>query len=112
MKKGLSLLIVAFALLTQLTVSAGAEVFQESQDYHDNYTDESHEIIDIEEARRISDLLYAQLENYAFLMSYPSDLNLSAYGMQFLCSLEGFSATCYKDGTQSSIGYPLQLTPD
>lgn len=33
------------------------------------------------------------------------NLNISENGLSFLCGLEGFHSTCYKDSTQSSIGY-------
>lgn len=45
-------------------------------------------------------------ENDTVSKSTTADnLSISENGLSFLCGLEGFSSTCYKDGTQSSIGY-------
>jgi len=34
-----------------------------------------------------------------------SELSISQNGIDFICEREGFSSTCYYDGSQSSIGY-------
>ena len=39
-----------------------------------------------------------------------ADLNISQNGLDFICSLEGYSATCYWDYSQSSIGYGTKCT--
>ena len=66
--------------------------------------------IDLEEARRLSELLDSDSNPPAELMEASSALSVSEAGIQFLCSVEGFSATCYQDGTQSSIGYGSKCT--
>ncbi len=38
------------------------------------------------------------------------DMEISQNGIEFICELEGFSATCYWDYAQSSIGYGTKCT--
>lgn len=39
-----------------------------------------------------------------------ADLSISDNGIAFICAREGFHSTCYKDNTQSSIGYGTKCT--
>ena len=39
-----------------------------------------------------------------------ADYSISDRGITFICDREGFHATCYKDNTQSSIGYGTKCT--
>ena len=39
-----------------------------------------------------------------------TDLSISDNGIAFICAREGFHSTCYKDNTQSSIGYGTKCT--
>ena len=39
-----------------------------------------------------------------------SDFSISDNGIAFICAREGFSSTCYSDGSQSSIGYGTKCT--
>ena len=39
-----------------------------------------------------------------------ADLSISDNGIAFICAREGFHSTCYRDNTQSSIGYGTKCT--
>ena len=53
-------------------------------------------------------LIVLSLFNIAPIQVYAitsADLSISENGIAFICKYEGFSATCYHDNTQQSIGY-------
>ena len=53
------------------------------------------------------------LSPFDFLIANAStsaDFSISADGIAFICAREGFHSKCYKDNTQSSIGYGTKCT--